>query len=187
MVEKVRYYCFKLGRRRRPIQGLTPKEGGKASKAPSEAKKRRAPAWRKVFLEALRNTGNVTLAADTAGVHRSTAYYAKEEGQDFAERWEEAMDVAGATMEQEARRRAMEGVLEPVFYKGEPIGAIRKFSDTLLMFLLKGYNPKKYRENMRVERSGKVDTGPRKVEFVFRGPPVRPADPEPDTEEEPNG
>ena len=74
-----------------------------------------------------------------------------------------------------------------VFYKGEPIGAIRKFSDTLLMFLLKAHNPKKYRENMRVERSGKMDTGPRKVEFIFREPPVRPADPEPDTEEEPNG
>ena len=46
------------------------------------AKKRRAPAWRKVFLEALRNTGNVTLAADTAGVHRGTAYNAKD---DFAQ------------------------------------------------------------------------------------------------------
>ena len=79
MVEKARHYCFKLGRRRRPIQGLTPKEGGKASKAPSGAKKRRAPAWRKVFLEALRNTGNVTLAADTAGVHRNTAYDAKDD------------------------------------------------------------------------------------------------------------
>ena len=42
-------------------------------------KKRRAPAWRKVFLEALRNTGNVTLAADTAGVHRNTAYDAKDD------------------------------------------------------------------------------------------------------------
>ena len=42
-------------------------------------KKRRAPAWRKVFLEALRNTGNVTLAADTAGVRRNTAYDAKDD------------------------------------------------------------------------------------------------------------
>ena len=151
------------------------------------AKKRRAPAWRKVFLEALRNTGNVTLAADTAGVHRSTAYYAKEEHQDFAERWEAALAVAGSGMEEEARRRAMDGVLEPIYYQGEAVGATRKFSDGLLMFLLRAHNPKKYRENMRVERSGKVDTGPRKVEFVFRGPPVRPADPEPDTEEEPNG
>ena len=42
-------------------------------------RKRRAPAWRKVFLEALQNTGNVTLAADTAGVHRNTAYDAKDD------------------------------------------------------------------------------------------------------------
>ena len=140
-----------------------------------------------MFLDALRSTGNVTLAASTAGVHRTTAYNAKDDNPDFSEQWEDALALAGSGMEQEARRRAMEGVLEPVFYKGEPIGAIRKFSDTLLMFLLKAHNPKKYLENMRVERSGKVDTGPRKVEFIFREPPVRPADPEPDTEEEPNG
>ena len=48
------------------------------SKAVSGAKKR-VPPWRKVFLEALRNTGNVTLAADTAGVHRNTAYDAKDD------------------------------------------------------------------------------------------------------------
>ena len=42
-------------------------------------RKRRKPAWRKVFLEALRNTSNVTLAADTAGVHRNTAYDAKDD------------------------------------------------------------------------------------------------------------
>ena len=151
------------------------------------AKKRRAPAWRKVFLEALRNTSNVTLAAHTAGVHRNTAYAAKDDNPDFSEQWEDALALAESGMEEEARRRAMDGVLEPIYYQGEAVGAIRKFSDGMLMFLLKAHNPKKYRENMRVERSGKVDTGPRKVEFVFRGPPVRPADPEPDTEEEPNG
>ena len=166
------------------LQDPTPK---KEAETVGSGKKRRAPPWRKVFLEALRNTGNVTLAAATAGVHRTTAYVAKEANAAFSGQWEDALALAGSGMEQEARRRAMEGVLEPVFYKGEPIGAIRKFSDTLLMFLLKAHNPKKYRENMRVERSGKVDTGPRKVEFIFREPPVRPADPEPDTEEEPNG
>ena len=50
------------------MQDLAPKK-----EADSGAKKRRAPPWRKVFLAALRNTGNVTLAADTAGVHRNTA------------------------------------------------------------------------------------------------------------------
>ncbi len=55
------------------LQDPTPK------KEAEYGKKRRAPAWRKVFLEALRNTGNVTLAADTAGVHRNTAYDAKDD------------------------------------------------------------------------------------------------------------
>ena len=56
------------------MQDLAPKK-----EAETGSKKRRAPAWRKVFLEALRNTGNVTLAADTAGVHRNTAYDAKDD------------------------------------------------------------------------------------------------------------
>ena len=68
-------------------------------------------------------------------------------------------------LEAEARRRAIEGIEKPVFYKGkmcyrdevdpatgerrgtgEPL-LIRKSSDVLLMFLLKGARPEKYREN----------------------------------------
>ncbi len=37
-------------------------------------------------------------------------------------------------------------MLEPVFYKGKAIAAVRKFSDTLLIFMLKGAKPEKYRD-----------------------------------------
>ena len=51
------------------------------------------------------------------------------------------------------RRRAVEGVEEPVgWYKGEAGGVVRKYSDTLLIFLLKGRKPEMYRE--RYEHSG---------------------------------
>ena len=145
------------------LQHPTPKKRGGNSvttetEAPPVRRKRRLPRWHKVFLEALRNTGNVTLAADTAGVHRNTVYAAKHANEDFAMSWEAALDVAGATMEGEARRRAMEGVLEPVYYRGEAVGAIRKFSDTLLIFLLKAHNPKKYRDYGReVQNSSTSD------------------------------
>lgn len=69
------------------------------------------------------------------------------------ERWETALDEAlrSATiqaeqLESEAIRRAYEGVDKPVFYKGKECGAIREFSDTLMMFLLKGMMPAKYRD-----------------------------------------
>ena len=44
-------------------------------------------------------------------------------------------------LEDEARRRAVDGVDEPVFQQGKQVGTIRKHSDTLLIFLLKGIRP----------------------------------------------
>ena len=58
------------------LQDPTPK---KEAESVGSGKKRRAPPWRKVFLDALRSTGNATLAASTAGVHRTTAYNAKDD------------------------------------------------------------------------------------------------------------
>lgn len=46
--------------------------------------------------------------------------------------------------EQEAHRRAVDGIDEPVFYKGDECGHIRRYSDRLLEFLLKADNPQKY-------------------------------------------
>ena len=44
---------------------------------------------------------------------------------------------------------------EPVFYQGEVVGSVRKFSDTLLMFLLKGNRPDKYKDRVSKEIAGK--------------------------------
>ena len=55
-----------------------------------------------------------------------------------------------------ARRRAAEGTLKPVYQGGKLVGEIREFSDTLLIFLLKGKRPEVYRENVKVEHSGKI-------------------------------
>src|SRR5262249_21583923 len=60
-------------------------------------------------------------------------------------------------LEAELRRRAVEGWLEPVYYRGKKVGDVRKFSDTCLIFALKGEKPEKYRE--RFEHAGK-DGGP---------------------------
>ena len=52
-------------------------------------------------------------------------------------------------MEEEIWRRAKEGVLEPVFYKGEVAGYKTNYSDTLAMFILRGLKPGTYRDNVR--------------------------------------
>ena len=54
-------------------------------------------------------------------------------------------------------RRAVEGVEEPAgWYKGEPGGMVRRYSDTLLIFKLKGELPQKYAD--RVQLSGGLAT-----------------------------
>ena len=70
-----------------------------------------------------------------------------EQGKAYSEAFEDAQEHAVETLEEEARRRAMFGVEQPVFYKGEVCGSIRKYSDVLLIFLLKGLRPEVYREN----------------------------------------
>jgi hypothetical protein len=57
-------------------------------------------------------------------------------------------------LEEEALRRGVEGVLEPVWYNGEIVGHRRKYSDNLLMFMLKGRRPETFRDNASVEHSG---------------------------------
>jgi hypothetical protein len=85
--------------------------------------------WQKAFLAALENTGSVTTAAEAAGIKRWNAYDAKRGDQEFAAAWEQALDVSADTLEDEARKRAFDG------------------SDVLLMFLLKGLRPQKWRES----------------------------------------
>ncbi|CAB4149752.1 hypothetical protein UFOVP555_26 [uncultured Caudovirales phage] len=105
-----------------------------------------------VFLDELRDTANVTLAARAAGVTPGTAYKHKREDVLFAERWEEALGEAVDMLEHEAHRRAFKGNEEPVFYKGDECGYVTKYSDTLAMFLLKAHRPDKYRERSEVKQ-----------------------------------
>lgn len=96
-------------------------------------------------------TGNVTLAADACGVARATVYNHRSSDPAFARAWDEALDEATDALEAEARRRALEGFEVPVFYKGEECGIIRKYSDGLLMLLLKAYRPGRFKDKPKSE------------------------------------
>lgn len=111
----------------------------------------------KEFLDKLRETCNVTQSALYCGVSRKVFYEHKAANPEFAAAWEEAIEEGVEILEAEARRRAFNGVSEPVFYLGKKCGAVQRYSDTLLIFLLKGHKPEKYRENSKVELSGQVD------------------------------
>jgi hypothetical protein len=85
--------------------------------------------WQKAFLAALENTGSVTAAAEAAHMGRSMVYHHKRHDAAFSKLWDESLDIAADTLEDEARQRAFDG------------------SDVLLMFLLKGIRPQKWRES----------------------------------------
>lgn len=114
----------------------------------------RTPEKRIEFLGALAACGNVTEACRTIAVARNTMYLWKSQDADFAAEWDRFLVMGAEILEDEAIRRAREGYDEPVFYKGEMTGTIRKYSDTLLIFLLKGAMPTKYRENIDMTSKG---------------------------------
>lgn len=117
-------------------------------------KKKRRPAWMKGFLDALTKNGVVAYACKIVGVGRTTVYRFREEDPDFAAAWDAAIEQALDDMEVEAWRRAVRGVRKPVFYQGSKVGTIKEYSDTLLIFLLKGGRPEKFRDRYQMEHSG---------------------------------
>ena len=106
------------------------------------------------FLSAYAECGVITHAAEIAGIDRTRHYVCLDKSEQYRSMFESAHHQAIERMEQEARRRAMLGVEEPIFYQGVEVARVRKPSDTLLMFMLKGALPDKYRDNVRNELSG---------------------------------
>ncbi|RMD89771.1 MAG: hypothetical protein D6807_03020 [Alphaproteobacteria bacterium] len=96
---------------------------------------------RRLFLDALRASANVSAAARRAGMSRSAAYALRQSDASFRAQWDDALEEALDALEEELRRRALEGVEKPVFYGGKPCGTIRSYSDQLGMFLLKCRRP----------------------------------------------
>lgn len=116
--------------------------------------------WAKPFLETLEETANVSEAARIAGVNHRTPYKNRKKDKAFAEAWEQALERGIATLEVEARRRALHGVERSFRDKdGNVTSTETKYSDSLTMFLLKAHRPKVYRDNITMEmrHSGNVE------------------------------
>jgi hypothetical protein len=137
------------------------------------------PEKQAVFLEILAEKGNVSAAAKFVGISRTEAYRTYQRDETFAALWDEALEIACDILEAEAHRRAVEGVDEPVFYRGEEIGAIKKYSDTLLLRLLEAHRPSKWRSGTKHE----FPDGPPATQTVVLNWGDNPL---PDTEEEPD-
>lgn len=94
--------------------------------------------WTEIFIAQLREHGLEARAATAAGVSLRRVRALMEQDEGFAEEVEDAMEAAADVLEEEARRRAVEGVEKGVYYKGSRVDIQQEYSDTLLVQLLKG-------------------------------------------------
>jgi len=133
----------------------------------------RRAALQAAFLAAYRQSGVIRTASEAAGVSRKAARYWKDVDPTWAERFAEANEEAIERWEEEAVRRAVEGVWKYKFHKGQMIMIPEnpddpnskmvpyrehEFSDNLLMFKLKAARPEKYRDNLDVTTGGQPIT-----------------------------
>lgn len=109
-----------------------------------------------MFLRDFRVWGSVTHGAKAAKVNRRTVYDWLNRDPKFKAIYNEALEESTDLLEDEARRRAVEGVTKPTFYRGEKItgGGITEYSDQLLIILLRSRRPEKYRERMELTGKG---------------------------------
>lgn len=131
-----------------------PKPKGVNTKA-GEQYKLSPEIWDQFFTK-LGECGNVTEAAKGIDVSRVWLYRIKHIDPEITKRWEEAEKAGVKGLEDEAKRRAFIGIDAPQYYKGERIEVIKKYSDLLLIFLLKAHDPEKYRE--RIDQKVTTDT-----------------------------
>lgn len=96
------------------------------------------------FLAAFSACGSIIKASRWAKLNRSSHYNWLKEDPTYLERFQEATSKAARTLEDEAVRRAHEGIRKPVRYKGKIVGFDTEYSDSLLLALLKANSPDKF-------------------------------------------
>ena len=110
------------------------------------------------FHKALADTGSVTAAVAAAGTSRTRVYKLRKTDTAFAAAWAESEEIATDRLEEEARRRALEGVPQPLVSAGklvrdddgQPI-MVKRYSDNLLLALLKARQPPRGERSVRFQ------------------------------------
>lgn len=102
------------------------------------------PERRRLFKQALRQTGCVRDACRAAGISDSAAYKARRRDPDFAAEWEGALAIAAGDIEILAWQRAVVGVEEEVWAYGKRVGTRLRRDDRLFRMLLQSSDPNRH-------------------------------------------
>ena len=135
------------------------------------------------FIRALADTGCVETAAREVGMSPKSCYRLRNspEGAQFAAAWEVALPYAARRLVDIAFDRAIHGSDEPVFDKeGRRVGRRMRQNDRLLMFLLRGFMPERFRHAHRDLRGEHEPPPPPEIpldEAMTRLLPVAPPEP----------
>jgi hypothetical protein len=113
--------------------------------SPTEEKRRQLSAAELQFLELLSEGHTVGEACVRAGVVRATIYRKRHEDYVFERLWDQALDIAGDRLEEEADRRGFTGWEEVIQHKSGAVSTRRRYSDRMLMFRLRALKPGRYR------------------------------------------
>lgn len=102
------------------------------------------------FLTLVANNGGIISdACRDLNLSRTVIYTRKHADEEFAVLMEKAQDDGIDLLEDEAKRRALDGTEEPVFFQGKICGHIRRKSDTMMNMMLKGHR-KRYRDKHEI-------------------------------------
>lgn len=101
---------------------------------------------RQGFLDCLRKGLSVAAAAEAIGVDRSTPFNWRQKDPAYAAAWQAAVEHGTDRLEDVAMRRGVKGVRQPVFHAGKRVGYIVRYSDRLLLALLRARRPRKFRD-----------------------------------------
>ncbi|HEL3255799.1 TPA: hypothetical protein UMF52_001085 [Stenotrophomonas maltophilia] len=127
------------------------------------ATKKFTPEVQELFLQILEDTASPKQAAQVCGISRRLAFEYKQKDLDFRRRWEQSIQIAMDALLEEAYRRAVVGVDEPVIYQGQVSTAldpntgeeraltVKKHSDRLLEVMLKFHYGDEMAEHLRVK------------------------------------
>lgn len=142
--------------------------------------------WVKTFLATLARTATVSQAAREAGVHKDTAYALRKRDAKFAKGWDDALEESNDVLRAEAWRRSVHGAENVVTHQGQLVlvwvdadGRVvppgdpaavrqaplveRRYSDQLLMFLMKAHDPERYGDRSQVD----LTSGGKPVQFTL--------------------
>lgn len=123
------------------------------------------PERQRGFIEALACTGSVKAAARAVGMATEGAYQLRlhDDLGEFRAAWARALDSGVQRLLDAALERAIEGVPNPVFHKGEQVGERRWFDTRLTMFILRYRMP---------EQFGPMPLPPRAKDRLPEPPPI---------------